>query len=454
MSHKFLGFANALLKLPQSVSHNVVRRSKSHFSSDTLSAFIKKSENPRRFQSPQDVKPYILGLRYTDFTDELYIMEHTQTIPIFRVMNEDGTVRDGWSNPFESDQVLIEHYKDLVRLSIWDDLFYNIQRQGRISFYIQNQGEEPMQVGCGLALEKEDHIFGQYRELGVLYKKGFTMDDALSQLFATHKDECKGRQMPISYSKKECNIHAICTPLTSQLPHAAGAGYALKMKGAKACAITFFGEGAASEGDCHAAMNMAAVRQSQTIFACRNNGYAISTPVRDQYYGDGIAIRGLALGIPSIRVDGNDLFASYIATKHAREHCIKHSTPIVIEFMTYRLGHHSTSDESSQYRGAGETEAWSASGANGIKRVFNYLQSKGLWNEEMDVELRKEAKSYMLKKIKEHEKIPALEIVPGVFDDVYDKEPLLLKEQRQSLSEHLNKNKEKYDLSKFKGVGV
>nr|BAN64809.1 dehydrogenase E1 component family protein [Babesia bovis] len=414
-----------------------------------FSQIAKRPENPRVFENPTDVKPYVQGLRYTEFTNELQLIEDSQVIPIFQVMDPDGNLLGSWKNPFQSDEAVLEHYKTMVRLSIWDNLWYNIQRQGRISFYIQNQGEEAMQIGCGLALTPEDHIFGQYRELGVLFCKGFTVDDALNQLFANKGDECKGRQMPISYSKKECNIHAICTPLTSQLPHAAGAGYALKLAKANACAVGFFGEGAASEGDFHAAMNMAAVRQSQTIFACRNNGYAISTPVRDQYRGDGIAIRGVAYGMPSIRVDGNDLFASYIATKHAREHCIKHSTPICIEYMTYRLGHHSTSDESSQYRGAGEFDVWTSGGINAINRVKTYLEKRAIWDNERDEELQKEARKYMLKKIREVEQIKHCDLVSGIFDDVYDKPHLLLEEQRQSFIDHMERYGENYNLTKY-----
>lgn len=178
---------------------------------------------------------------------------------------------------------------------------------------------------------------------------------------STSEDPGKGRQMPISYTKKEIGLQTICTPLTSQLPHAAGCGYAFKLNGEKRAAVGIFGEGgklqtvdqarpshvidcltttvnffpllAASEGDFHAALNFAAVLKSQTIFICRNNGYAISTPVKDQYAGDGIAIRGLAYGIDTIRVDGNDFFASYIATRKAWKICVEESKPVCIEFM-------------------------------------------------------------------------------------------------------------------------
>ena len=131
---------------------------------------------------------------------------------------------------------------------------------------------------------------------------------------------------------------------------AAGAAYAFKRAQNGAIVICYFGEGAASEGDAHAAFNFAATLDCPIIFFCRNNGYAISTPVNEQYKGDGIAVRGPAFGMDTIRVDGNDVFAVYNATRAARDICINENRPVLIEAMTYRIGHHSTSDDSSAYR--------------------------------------------------------------------------------------------------------
>jgi len=344
---------------------------------------------------------------------------------------------------------MVEMYRFMVQLSVYDDMLYNIQRQGRISFYIQNQGEEALQTGVGAALEIEDNLWCQYRELGVLMWRGFTIEDALNQCFSTEGDPGKGRQMPISYTKKEIGLQTICTPLTTQLPHAAGCGYAFKLSGRPRVSVGFFGEGAASEGDFHAAMNFACVMKSQTLFVCRNNGYAISTPVRDQYCGDGIAIRGLAYGMQTIRVDGNDLVASYIATKRARDLCIANSEPVCLELMTYRMGHHSTSDDSSQYRPAGEMEAWTQPGVNAIARVRLFLETNGLWNQDQETAARDEAKKHMLAEMKAAEKRKRVAILPGMFDDVYDALPWNLELQREELKRHLEKFSDKYDVSKF-----
>ena len=140
--------------------------------------------------------------------------------------------------------------------------------------------------------------------------------------------------------------------------------------------MCYFGEGAASEGDFHAGLNFASTLGAPTIFFCRNNGYAISTPTKDQYRGDGIAARGIGYGIHTIRVDGNDFFAVYSATKAARQLAIQGSVPVLIEAMTYRGGHHSTSDDASRYRTDEELSYWRKE-QNPITRMRNFLEKRG-----------------------------------------------------------------------------
>lgn len=178
------------------------------------------------------------------------------------------------------------------------------------------------------------------------------------QLTGNMHDLGKGKQMPIHYGSKDINIVTVSSPLCTQVPQASGAGYQYRIRGEDRIACTYFGEGSASEGDFHSALNFAATLRCQTLFYCRNNMYAISTPIDDQYAGDGIAVRGVAYGMPTIRVDGNDLFAIYFATKHARELIIKEKRPVLIEAISYRQGDHSTSDFSQRYRDEEEMKKW------------------------------------------------------------------------------------------------
>lgn len=159
-------------------------------------------------------------------------------------------------------------------------------------------------------------------------------------------------------------------------------------------ATTYFGEGAASEGDFHSALNFAATLRSQTLFYCRNNMYAISTPIDDQYAGDGIVVRGVAYGMPSLRVDGNDLFAIYHATQEARKLIIKEKRPVLIEAISYRIGDHSTSDFSQRYRDENEMKKWKdllSKFSSPIERFEKYLTRRGLITAERTKKLRKEA---------------------------------------------------------------
>jgi 2-oxoisovalerate dehydrogenase E1 component alpha subunit len=197
-------------------------------------------------------------------------------------------------------------------------------------------GEEATHVGSAAAIDFGDLVYGQYRETGVLLWRGFTLSELMNQCYGNHLDYGKGRQMPVHYGAKHLNFHTISSPLATQMPQASGAAYALKRAGSGQCVVCYFGDGAASEGDAHAALNFAATLSCPVIFFCRNNGYAISTPTSEQYRGDGIVSRGPGYGIESVRVDGNDMLAVYNVTKLAREFCLKENRPFLIEAMTYR----------------------------------------------------------------------------------------------------------------------
>ena len=158
----------------------------------------------------------------------------------------------------------------------------------------------------------------------------------MDQCYSTCDDIGKGKQMPVHYGSKKCNFVTISSPLATQVIQAVGAAYVYRIQNLSKVVIVYFGEGAASEGDVHAAMNFAVTLKTPVIFFCRNNGYAISTPATEQYGSDGIIVRALAYGMQGVRVDGNDLFAVYNACKFARDYCLRNNTPFLIEALTYR----------------------------------------------------------------------------------------------------------------------
>merc|ERR1719420_1023587 len=193
-------------------------------------------------------------------------------------------------------------------------------------------------------------------------------------------DEAKGRALPVHYMLPDANVQVVHALLGTHIPQAPGAGYAFRLRGEDRVSVAYFGDGAASEGDALVALNFAATYKCQTLFICRNNGYSISTNVQDQYSGNGIAARGLAFGIETIRVDGNDVVAVFNATKQAREISVSKKCPVLLELMTYRVGHHTTSDDSSKYRPPGEKDSW-VSDLEPISRYRNLLMSQGIWDE-------------------------------------------------------------------------
>ena len=195
-----------------------------------------------------------------------------------------------------SEDTLVDFYKTMLKLRAMDQIFYDAQRQGRISFYMTNSGEEATHIGSASAMDDADMVYGQYREAGVLMWRGFTLQQFADQCFSNAGDPAKGRQMPIHYGSVEHHFQTISSPLTTQLPQAAGAAYAYKLAKNGKMVICYFGDGAASEGDFHPALNMSATLECPMIYFCRNNGYAISTPVKDQYRGDGIVSRGPGYG--------------------------------------------------------------------------------------------------------------------------------------------------------------
>ncbi|KAF2642814.1 2-oxoisovalerate dehydrogenase-like protein subunit alpha, partial [Massarina eburnea CBS 473.64] len=408
--------------------------------------------------TPNAEKVLFPGALNSEFTDTLEFLRPSskKAIPTYRVVDQYGDVINKDIGVDTEDSEALELYKNMICLSIMDLLMFEAQRQGRLSFYMVSAGEEGISIGSASVLHPTDVVFCQYRESGVYMQRGFTLDDFMNQLFANSKDCGLGRNMPVHYGSKELNIHTISSTLATQIPHAAGAAYALKLQNSQnpevepRIAVCYFGEGAASEGDFHAALNIASTRQVPAIFICRNNGYAISTPTSDQYRGDGIASRGAGYGIATLRVDGNDIFAVRRATQEARRLALENGgQPVLIEMMAYRVGHHSTSDDSFAYRQKIEVEDWKRRD-NPITRLRKWLEGRGLWDENQEKELRSQKRKEILAAFDraEKEKKPAIK---HAFKDVWEE---VTEEQRghvEELMDILRRYPKEYDVDQYEG---
>jgi 2-oxoisovalerate dehydrogenase E1 component alpha subunit len=399
------------------------------------------------------------GAVNSKFTSEMTFQRPSThpTIPTYRIMDSDGNIVDNTRDPQSApDCEILNWYRNMLTVSILDRIMYDAQRQGRISFYMVSAGEEGIAVGSASALQPEDVIFAQYRETGVFAQRGFTLKDFMSQLFANKNDPGRGRNMPVHYGSSKLHIHTISSPLATQIPQASGAAYALKLQClqnpnlAKRVVACYFGEGAASEGDFHAALNIAATRNCPVIFICRNNGFAISTPTLEQYRADGIASRGIGYGIDTIRVDGNDIFAVRAATLAARDLALQGANrPVLIEAMSYRVSHHSTSDDSFAYRARVEVDEWRRRD-NPLGRLRKWLEQKGLWDDNMENTARADIRKHVLAELAQaqKEKKPPLS---AMFEDVYEQVTPEARGQMQELKRMIDLYPHEYDVSGFEG---
>ena len=379
-------------------------------------------------------KSNVIGVpRFTKTTD--------LTIPTLTILDADGKLRKNAHEPAIDKATALKIYENMAYIRVLDERMVAAQRQGRLSFYLTCTGEEASVVGSIAGFKSHDMVMSQYREQAALRYRGFSSEQFMNQLLSNDLDLGKGRQMPIHYGSRELNYMTISSPLATQIPQAAGYAYGQKLVGKDACTICYFGDGAASEGDFHAGLNMAAVSNCPVVFVVRNNGYAISTPTSEQFAGDGIAPRGIGYGISSIRVDGNDILAVYAASVEARRLALQTNAPVIIETMSYRLGAHSTSDDPSSYRHADEEEIWRQK--DPILRMKRWLLDKGWWSDQQDHQLKTQYKKEILDALKSQEKRPSPPL-SGLITDVYKTPPLHLRQQYTELLNHIAKYPDHY----------
>lgn len=343
-----------------------------------------------------------------------------------------------------STNTLLRAHRQMIRLRKMDTILHNAQRQGRISFYMTQHGEEAIHMGSASALHTQDVILAQYREAGLLMWRGFTLDQFCNQCFSNDLDAGKGRQMPVHYGCRELNYQTVSSPLGTQITQAVGAAYKFKLDALSLMdkkpiiSIVYFGEGAASTIDFHSGCNFAATLRTPMIFFCRNNGYAISTPVKDQYAGDGIISRAPGYGMAGIRVDGNDIFAVHAAVTEARKLALQTSGPVMIEAMTYRSGHHSTSDDSSRYRPNEEVQK-ATDVSDPLVRFDRFLTRIGWLDVNAKASIEDEERVAVLRAMEGAERRPKPRL-DTMFVDVYHKKPPHLVRQEQELLNHLKRH--------------
>jgi TPP-dependent pyruvate/acetoin dehydrogenase alpha subunit len=348
---------------------------------------------------------------------------------IFSVLDDSGVLRPGARPPAIADADALRLFRGMLQVRLVDERMLRLQRQGRLGFYMTSTGEEATHFAVH-ALDDGDWIFPSYREPGAAFYRGYSIRDFTNQLFGNAEDPVKGRQMPVHHSFRAKNFVSISSPVGTQLPQAVGMALAARISKKRDVALAYFGEGTASTGDFHVAMNFAGVLRAPVIFFCRNNGWAISTKSTLQTASRTIAEKAVAYGFPGARVDGNDLLAILAVMEDAVARARAGEGPTLIEAVTYRRGAHSSSDDPSVYRDPDEPKQWER--RDPIERFRRYLVGRDLWSEDLEARYRKEIVDEIVAAI-QHAEITGPPPVETMFDDVYADLPPHLAEQREYL---------------------
>lgn len=355
---------------------------------------------------------------------------------LIRILDEEGRAVGPWATE-EAPELLLQGLRAMLKTRLFDARMLKAQRQKKLSFYMQCLGEEAIAVGQTLALRPDDMHFPTYRQQGILIAREAPLDEMICQLLSNARDPLKGRQLPVMYSYRDLGFFSISGNLGTQYIQAVGWAMASAIKGDTRIAAGWIGDGATAEGDLHAALTFAHVYRAPVILNIVNNQWAIST-FQAIAGGEGItlATRGLGYGIAALRVDGNDFLAVLAASRWAAERARRNLGPTLIEWVTYRAGPHSTSDDPSKYRPADDWTHFPL--GDPIDRLKAHLIGRGLWSEEQHQALSAELEAEVAaaQKAAEAHGTFASDLAPSaadMFEEVYQDLPPHLRRQRQQL---------------------
>lgn len=352
------------------------------------------------------------------FEAEKQLEKTEEQFSMLQILNEDGEVVNEAAMPQLSDEQLQELMRRMVYTRILDQRSISLNRQGRLGFYAPTAGQEASQLASQFALEKEDFILPGYRDVPQMIWHGLP----LYQAFLFSRGHFKGNQIP-----EGVNVISPQIIIGAQIVQAAGVALGMKKRKQKSVAITYTGDGGASQGDFYEGMNFAGAFKAPAIFVVQNNRFAISTPVEKQSAAKTIAQKAVAAGIPGIQVDGMDPLAVYVAVREARQRAINGEGPTLVETLTYRYGPHTMAgDDPTRYRTTDLDNEWERK--DPLVRFRKFLDKKGIWNEEMENEVIENAKEDIKEAIKKADDTPK-QTVTDLISNMYEELPKNLKEQ-------------------------
>jgi len=342
-----------------------------------------------------------------------------------QILDEQGVLDEKLARDTLTDEQVLFLYQKMIEYRRLDEIAFTLQRSGRMYTYPQNKGQEAAALGSGFAMRVGvDFLVPCYRENAALFLHGLPPEC----IFLHWMGDERGNVIPPGV-----NVTPIAIPIGTQMLHAAGIAWAYKMRKEDRVVITYFGDGATSEGDFHEAMNFATAFNLPVIFFCQNNQWAISVPREQQMASETVAQKAIAYGAMGVQVDGNDLFAVYKATLEARDRARAGGGVTLIEAVTYRLGDHTTADDARRYRDPKEVEAWQQK--DPAIRTRRYLESRGLWDDAKQAALDEKAKAFATEIVRKAEGIAPPD-VSEMFNYLYAEIPPELRRQRDTLRTH------------------
>ncbi len=361
---------------------------------------------------------------------------HDLAYTLVRVLDDDGLAVGPW-NPHLDPDTLRRMLRHMAMVRAFDERMFRAQRQGKTSFYMKCTGEEAIAVAGTMALDRDDMTFPSYRQQGILIARDYPLVEMMNQIYSNRGDKLQGKQLPIMYSAKDHGFFSISGNLTTQYPQAVGWAMASASKGDTRIAATWCGEGSTAEGDFHSALTFATVYRAPVIFNVVNNQWAISS--FSGFAGaeaTTFAARAIGYGIAGLRVDGNDALAVYAATAWAAERARTNQGPTLIEHFTYRAEGHSTSDDPTQYRSAGEPTAWPL--GDPVARLKGHLVAIGEWDEDRQSAMDREVAEDVRAAQKAAEANGILghglhQPLDTLFDGVFEEMPWHLREQQAQM---------------------
>jgi pyruvate dehydrogenase E1 component alpha subunit len=347
-------------------------------------------------------------------------IELPESVEYLSILDENGRLDEALA-PELPDEMLQRLHRTMLLSRRFDERLLSLQRQGRIGTFPPTSGQEAAHLGAAAALRPTDWMVPAFREATALIWRG----QPLSSFLIYNNGFNEGGTVPAD----RCDL-PISVPVGSQILHAVGIGWGMKYRGREEVAMTFFGDGATSQGDFHEGLNFAGVFQLPVVFVCQNNQWAISIPRAKQTRSQTLAQKALAYGIAGIQVDGNDILAVYAAAGEAVRRARSGGGATLIECVTYRMAVHTTADDPRRYRSDAEVETWRAK--DPITRFQGYLKGRGLLSDESLAALEAEVLAEIQSAVTAaEEEMKNLTDPLVMFEHAYAQMPASLKAQRE-----------------------